>query len=121
MDGIIVERIPINRIFKKRVKFQFGMWVWISIAEKHKVFLDDLDKVDPEKLGIDALFFAAQWGEFTEGKRRTITYEKFEKWAELIPAMQMARINKCLQQSRVGGKSIMQIASESKKKQAVKK
>jgi len=121
MDGIIIERIPVNRLFRKRVKFHFGMWVWISIAEKHEVFLDDLDKVDPEQLGIDALFFAAQWGEYMDGKKRSVTYDKFAKWAELIPAKQMTRITKCMQESRVGGKSIMQIASESKKKQAPKK
>ena len=120
MDGIIIEKIPVNRFFKRRVKFHFGMFVWVAIAEKHNKMLDDLGEIDPEQLGADALYFAAKWGAFTEGKT-FVSYEKFEKWLEFIPARQMNRITKAMQSSQIGGKTVMQYAQEGKKKQAQKK
>lgn len=77
MDGIIVERIPVNRLFRKTVKFHFGMHVWLGIAEKNGIELDEFDKVDQERLGVEALFFAQDWARYKDGKKR-ISFEKFK-------------------------------------------
>jgi len=119
MDGIIVERVPVNRFFRKKVGFHFGMHVWTSIAEKHNVYFDDFDKIDSDVIAVDTLFFAAEWYAFKNGKKR-VTYKQAEKWGELMPQSQIKRIHNCISQSKVGGKTIMEM-SESKKKQAAKK
>lgn len=119
MDGIIVERVAVNRLFRRNVGFWFGMHVWTSIAEKHNVYFEDFDKLDPEVVGVDTLFFAAEWYAFKHGKRR-IKYKDAEKWVLLMPNSQMKRIHDCIAHSKVGGRTIMEM-QESKKKQAQKK
>jgi hypothetical protein len=119
MDGIIIEKIPVSRLFTKKVGFQFGMYVWVAIAERHDVTLEDFDKLDPNDTAIDALFYAAEWYAFRNKKRR---YDRklFEKSVELMSVKQMERIRLAMEQSRVGGKTIMQISEERKKKQQPK-
>ena len=119
MDGIITEKIPVNRLQKKEVTFHFGMWVWVGIAEKHGIAFEDFESLDQDGVITDALFFALSWPRMLEGKKPYPT-EKVAKWVELIPARQMERILKCMMQSRVGGKTIMQLTSEAKKKQQPK-
>jgi hypothetical protein len=116
MDGVIIEKIPINRFLRKRVKFHFGMWVWTGIADKYGQSLDDLGKVPQDKVLQEAFFFAAQWAAFKDGKRFRMSFEKMEKAVELMPQGQLKRITKCMLESKVGGETLFQTIEKSKKK-----
>ena len=119
MDGIIIEKIPVSRFFTKKVGFQFGMYVWVAIAERHDVTLEDFDKLDANETAIDALFYAAEWYSFKNNKKR-LDRSVFEKAVDRMGVKQMDRIRVAMEQSRVGGKTIMELKEESKKKQPPK-
>lgn len=122
MDGIIVEKIPVKGLFKKtvEVKFWFGMWVWIAIAEKHNVAFEDMGTIDDNIIVNDALFFAANWAAYKDNAKR-IKESDVEKWVNTMPYSQFKRIIDCMMESKIGGKSIIKLSEESKKKQVQKK
>ena len=115
MDGIITEKIPINRFQSKEVTFHFGMWVWVGIAQKYEMEIDNLDKLDTSKVVSEALFFAANWPRMLKGEK-PYPEEKVKAWVELIPGVQLNRIVKCMMDSRVGGKTIMEFTQDAAKK-----
>jgi len=122
MDGYICEKIKTGPFTSKKVEFLFGMHVWLSIAIEREVALDDFGKLDPAEVAIDTLYYGAQWAEYKFGKRRTITRDKVVKWMDHITVPQMQRIQKTIEQSKVGGKTILQHKqSADKKKQPQKK
>jgi hypothetical protein len=118
MDGIIVEKIPVNRFFRRKTGFWFGMWVWNSIADKHGVKFEDFDKIPAGVLAVDAMYYGMEWYAWKKGKK-SISYELMTKSLELMPAAQIKRLQDALMNSRIGGKTIMEM-KESKKKQAPK-
>ena len=120
MDGVIIERIPINRWQRKKVGFQFGMYVWISIAEKNNVTFEDMGGLDPTVVAQDTLFFAADWYAYNNRLPRP-KREMIVKAMDYMSVPQMERIRKCMEQSRIGGKSIMNLMSEADKKKQVPK
>lgn len=123
MEGVIKERIEVSRWRTKEITFHFGMYVWQSIIEKHDIAYEDMDKLDPLEVTIDMLFFAAEYGEMKRGKRIKFTRADMAKWTERMPALQLRRIQKAVEKSRIGGKSILKLQEEKggKKKQPQKK
>lgn len=119
MDGIIVEKIPVNRFFRRKTGFWFGMWVWNSIADKHGVKFEDFDKIPAGVLAVDAMYFGMEWYAWKK-KKRAISYQQMKKSLELMPSSMIARLKETLDNSRIGGKTIIELKEESKKKQAPK-
>ena len=104
-DGVIVEKIPVNRFFFKSVKFWFGMYVWQSITEKREVVYEDLGSVDDDEFIIDCLYFAQEYGAIKD-KKRTLKRDTIKNSYELMPQKQLQRIVDCMLNSRFGGDSI---------------
>jgi len=120
MDGIITEKIPVNRFFRRRVKFWFGMWVWFRIADKHGIAFEDLKQIPDEQAISEAFYFAAEWAAFQDRKIFRISPKQMQKAIDLMPQKQLQRIVKCMLQSKVGGDTLMNIVEKSKKKQVRK-
>jgi hypothetical protein len=121
MDGIITEKIPVNRFFRRRVKFWFGMWVWFGIADKYNVAFEDIGEVPAEKVWTEAFLFAAEWAAFKDKKRLRVDFKQMQKSIDLMPQKQLKRITKCMLDSKIGGDTLFNVLNESsKKKQAHK-
>lgn len=122
-DGVIVERLPVNRLLRRKVTLWFGMYVWQSIAEKYKVSIEDVGTIGDEPMVINMMYFAIEYGAFKTHKPwRRLSYNQVERAYGLMPQKQLQRIVNCMVQSRVGGDTIMgKLVKDSKKKQAQQK
>ena len=121
MDGVIVEKIPVNRFLKRKVKFWFGMYVWQNISEKHGVAYEEFGTIDDEEFICDVLFYAAEYGAMKD-KRFRISLNKIKQSYELMPQKQLQRIVDCMIKSRIGGDTIMgHFKDKGKKKQPAEK
>ena len=70
LDGVIVERIPVNRFLRRKVKFWFGMYVWQNISEKHGIPFEEFGEVDQDEFICDTLFYAAEYGAMKDKRFR---------------------------------------------------
>ena len=123
MDGVIVERLPVNRLIRRKVTLWFGMYVWQSIAEKRDISIEDIRTIDDETLILDMMVFAIEYGAYkTHRPWRRLSYKQVERAYNLMPQRQLQRIVNCMVRSRLGGDTIMgKLEKESKKKQAQQK
>lgn len=89
-DGVIVEKIPLNRFFRKRVKFWFGMYVWQSLTEKEGLEWSELGRAFDEQFIADCLFYAAEYGSVKD-HRIILKKETIHKAVDLMPQKQLNR------------------------------
>jgi hypothetical protein len=113
-DGVIVEKIPVNRFFRKRVKFWFGMYVWQSITQERDLDWSELGKVFGEEFIVDAFFYAQEYGAVKD-HRRILSKDVIQKACDLMPQKQMNRIVQCMAESMTGGETIMKSKGDKKK------
>lgn len=122
IDGVIVERLPVNRLLRRRVKLWFGMYVWQSIAETKDLPYEDLGTVGNEDLICQAMYYAIEYGAFKDRKPwRRMSISTVRRSYELMPQKQLQRIVDCLVKSKVGGETILNLLSDDKKKPAQEK
>ena len=119
-DGVIVERIPVNRFVFRKVKFWFGMYVWQSITEKREISYEELGTFSDEEFMIDVLYYAAEYGSLKD-RRKILNRDTMKKSYELMPQKQLQRIVDVMLKSKIIGGSIMGMLETDKKKQAPKK
>lgn len=117
MDGVIVERIPVNRFFRRRVKFHFGMWVWFMIADSRDIAFEELGNIPTDRAIPETFYHAAEWAAFKDGKRRRISMKSMERAIDLMPNKQLQRIVKCMMDSKFGGETFLSAVEKHKKKQ----
>ena len=116
-DGVIVERLPVNRFIRRKVTLWFGMYVWQSIAEKHDLSIEDIGTIDDEQLIIEMMYYAIEYGAYKD-HRRKLTLKQVERAYNLMPQKQLQRIVNTFLKSKFGGQSLINRLEESKKKQA---
>lgn len=119
-DGVIVEKIPVNRFFFRKVKFWFGMYVWQSITEERGIAYEEMGGYGDDEFIVDVLYYAAEYGSLKD-RRKVLNKDVIKKAYELMPQKQLQRIVDVMLKSRITGGTIIGALEKSKKKQAPKK
>ena len=83
-DGVIVEKIPLNRFFRKRVKFWFGMYVWQSMTEQEGLDWSELGSAYNDKFIVDAFYYAQEYGAVKD-RRKILNKDQIGKACDLMP------------------------------------
>lgn len=116
MDGVIIERVPLNRFFRRKVKFWFGMYVWQSITDRSDIAYEDIGSIDEHEFICMVLYYAAEYGSLKD-KRRVLSEKQIKKTYEIMPQKQLQRIVNCMLESQYGGDTLIGNVEKGKKKQ----